>query len=265
MRGNITYSKNTILERDDENNVYAYQYEKGYRIGQQRGLIAQGLFRDYDDIRNSPKQSWGAVQPGDIKYKDVNGDGVVNDGDRVAIGATSTPSLIYGLGASISWRGFDFNFHFQGAGKYTFLINGGTVNAFSNGRWGNILKGITDNRWISSDISGTKETENPNAPYPRLSYGSNSNNEQASTFGYATAVSCASKTSTLATQCPNPGSTPYTWRAHESTFRGKTSSRGRPSTFGIPNSTAAGEAKNTPSLVRLRQAYKLVYNHRHTT
>ena len=182
VRGNITYSKNTILERDDENNVYAYQYEKGYRIGQQRGLIAQGLFRDYDDIRNSPKQSWGAVQPGDIKYKDVNGDGVVNDGDRVAIGATSTPSLIYGLGASISWRGFDFNFHFQGAGKYTFLINGGTVNAFSNGRWGNILKGVTDNRWISSDISGTKETENPNAAYPRLSYGSNDNNEQPSTF-----------------------------------------------------------------------------------
>ena len=182
VRGNITYSKNTILEHDDENNVYAYQYEKGYRVKQQRGLIAQGLFRDYDDIRNSPKQSWGAVQPGDIKYKDVNGDGVIDKGDYVAIGATSTPSLIYGLGASISWRGFDLNFHFQGAGKYTFLINGSTINAFSKGRWGNILKGVTDNRWISSDISGTKETENPNAAYPRLSYGSNDNNEQPSTF-----------------------------------------------------------------------------------
>lgn len=86
VRGNITYSKNTILERDEENNVYAYQYGKGYRVNQQRGLIALGLFRDYDDIRNSPKQSWGTVQPGDIKYKDVNGDGIVDDGDRVAIG-----------------------------------------------------------------------------------------------------------------------------------------------------------------------------------
>ena len=182
VRGNITYSKNTILERDEENNVYAYQYGKGYRVNQQRGLIALGLFRDYDDIRNSPKQSWGAVQPGDIKYKDVNGDGIVDDGDRVAIGATDTPSLIYGLGASVSWRGFDLNLHFQGAGKYTFLINSGAVNAFRDGRWGNILQGITDNRWISSDISGTKETENPNAPYPRLSYGYNLNNQQSSSF-----------------------------------------------------------------------------------
>ena len=182
VRGNITYSKNTILERDEENNVYAYQYGKGYRVNQQRGLIALGLFRDYDDIRNSPKQSWGTVQPGDIKYKDVNGDGIVDEGDRVAIGATDTPSLIYGLGASVSWRGFDFNLHFQGAGKYTFLINSGAVNAFRDGRWGNILQGITDNRWISSDISGTKETENPNAPYPRLSYGYNLNNQQSSSF-----------------------------------------------------------------------------------
>ena len=118
----------------------------------------------------------------DIKYKDVNGDGVIDKGDYVAIGATSTPSLIYGLGASISWRGFDLNFHFQGAGKYTFLINGSTINAFSKGRWGNILKGVTDNRWISSDISGTKETENPNAPYPRLSYGNYENNQQPSSF-----------------------------------------------------------------------------------
>ena len=182
VRGNITYSKNTILERDEENNVYAYQYGKGYRVNQQRGLIALGLFRDYDDIRNSPKQSWGTVQPGDIKYKDVNGDGIVDDGDRVAIGATDTPSLVYGLGASVSWRGFDLNLHFQGAGKYTFLINSGAVNAFRDGRWGNILQGITDNRWISSDISGTKETENPNAPYPRLSYGYNLNNQQSSSF-----------------------------------------------------------------------------------
>ena len=59
IRGNITYNKNTILERDEENNVYPYQYEKGYRIGQQRGLIDLGLFKDYNDIRNSPKQILG--------------------------------------------------------------------------------------------------------------------------------------------------------------------------------------------------------------
>lgn len=182
IRGNITYNKNTILERDEENNVYPYQYEKGYRIGQQRGLIDLGLFKDYNDIRNSPKQIWGKVQPGDIKYKDINGDGVIDNGDRVAIGATNIPNLIYGLGASFSWKGFDFNFHFQGAGKYTFRLSGKTVYAFSEGRWGNILKDMTNNRWISADISGSKETENINATYPRLSYGTNHNNQQPSTF-----------------------------------------------------------------------------------
>lgn len=55
-------------------------------VNQAKGLIALGLFKDYDDIRNSPKQAWNKVQPGDIKYKDVNGDGIVNDADMVAIG-----------------------------------------------------------------------------------------------------------------------------------------------------------------------------------
>ncbi len=189
VRGNITYSKNTIGEYDEENHVYPYQDTKGYRIGQQRGLISEGLFRDYDDIRNSPQQQFGPVQPGDIKYKDVNGDGVVDNGDICAIGATNTPSLIYGIGASVQWNGFDFNLHFQGAGKSTFIINGKTVYAFSEDRWGNILKDLTDNRWISSDISGTKDTENPNASYPRLSVNTRDmttagvqNNSQASSF-----------------------------------------------------------------------------------
>lgn len=122
VRGNITYSKNTILEKDEENNVYPYQMERDYRVNQAKGLIALGLFKDYDDIRNSPRQDFGTVQPGDIKYKDVNGDGVVNDGDKVAIGATTRPNMIYGFGISASWKGLDVNVHFQGAGKTSFFI-----------------------------------------------------------------------------------------------------------------------------------------------
>jgi len=182
VRGNMTYSKGEILEYDEENNVYPYLNQRGYRINQQRGLIALGLFKDYDDIRNSPTQQFGVVQPGDIKYKDVNGDGVVNGNDFVAIGATSRPNLIYGLGLSVEFKGFDFNLHFQGAGKSTFPIYGKCVFAFSEDQWGNIFKGMLDDRWISSDLSGTAATENVNASYPRLSYGGNSNNQQTSTF-----------------------------------------------------------------------------------
>ena len=67
IRGNITYSKNEVLEKDEENQVYSYLYQKGYRVDQVKGLIAEGLFADYDDIRTSPKQEFGTVQPGDIK------------------------------------------------------------------------------------------------------------------------------------------------------------------------------------------------------
>ena len=182
-RGNITYSKNEIVERDEENNVYPYQNQKGSRIDQSRGLEALGLFKDYDDIRNSPTQTFGTYQPGDIKYKDVNGDGVITDGDRVAIGATRRPNLIYGVGASAIWRGLSLGVHFQGAGKSTFSTYGKTVHAFSEGEWGQVMKGVMgDNRWISADISGDPSTEDPNASYPRLSYGANPNNFRESTF-----------------------------------------------------------------------------------
>ena len=182
VRGNVTYSKNEVIEKDEENNVYPYQMEKGYRINQAKGLISLGLFKDYDDIRNSPRQDFGIYQPGDIKYKDVNGDGIINDGDQVAIGATTKPNLIYGLGASASWKGLDVNVHFQGSGKSTYFINGKCVYAFSEGEWGNVMKGMLDDRWVSADISGDPSTENPNASYPRLSFGGNSNNYRNSTF-----------------------------------------------------------------------------------
>ena len=185
VRGNMTYSKNEIGEYDEENNVYPYQNQHGYRVNQVRGLIAEGLFKDYDDIRNSPTQTFGPVQPGDIKYKDVNGDGIIDGGDECAIGATDRPNLIYGLGLSVAWKGFDFNLHFQGAGKSTFMTYGKNVYAFSEGQWGNVFKGLLEDRWVDSETAqmlGIPANENVNASYPRLSYGGNSNNFRNSTF-----------------------------------------------------------------------------------
>lgn len=186
MRGNITYSKNKIVDRDEENNYYWYKMQKGHRVNQARGLIALGLFKDYDDIRNSPVQDFDGykVMPGDIKYKDVNGDGKIDSNDRVAIGATTKPNLIYGFGVSAHWKGLDVNLHFQGAGKSTYFINGSTVHMFSLGDgWGNVLTEMAhSNRWISAEISGDPATENPNAEYPRLTYGPNPNNYQESTY-----------------------------------------------------------------------------------
>jgi TonB-linked SusC/RagA family outer membrane protein len=190
VRGNITYTRNEVLEYDEEASALAYKMYKGHRVDQNRGLIALGLFESYEDIRNSPKQEFGEYMPGDIKYKDVNGDGVINNDDAVAIGATRVPNLVYGVGLSAMWKGFDFNVHFQGAGKSSYFINGASVYAFRDileGNmlpWGNILTDVAEPgaRWISRDISGDPATENPNARYPRLSYGGNDNNYRPSTY-----------------------------------------------------------------------------------
>lgn len=184
VRGNMTLTKNEMKAYDEEAQEYSYRKTEGFRYNQARGLIALGLFKDWDDIRNSPKQEFGDYAPGDIKYKDVNGDGVISDLDKVPIGATRIPNLIYGMGISLQWRGFDINVHFQGAGKSSYFINGPTVFAFNKGEWGNILTDMAEpgNRWIAAEISGDPATENPNAKYPRLSYGGNANNYRESTF-----------------------------------------------------------------------------------
>lgn len=177
LRGNFTYSKSEILKYDEEYSNYPYKSREGFRVDQTRGLIALGLFKDYDDIRNSPKQSWSDVMPGDIKYADVNGDGIINENDEVPIGATTRPNLIYGFGISGQWKGIDINILFQGSGKSTFCIDGPTVYPFQDGDWGNILVDMANsNRWKLG------ENENPNAEYPRLSYGGNSNNYRSSTY-----------------------------------------------------------------------------------
>lgn len=178
LRGNITYSKNEVIEKDEENTIYGYKLDQGHRVNQARGLIALGLFKDYEDIRNSPRQTFGEVMPGDIKYKDVNGDGIIDSQDRVAIGATTRPNLVYGFGFSAKWKGLDFNAHFQGAGKSSFFVKGTTIFMFQGGDgWGNVLKEMAEsNRWILG------ENEDPNAEFPRLTYGDNKNNYQESNY-----------------------------------------------------------------------------------
>ncbi|MEI3445687.1 MAG: hypothetical protein V8R04_16505 [Bacteroides thetaiotaomicron] len=124
------------------------------------------------------------ILPGDIKYKDVNGDGVINDDDIVPLGYRRSRDLQYGVGLSASWRNWNFSVLFQGTGKCDFFVGGNGPHAFRmNGRTGNILQVMVDgNRWIPKEISGTEATENPNADWPRLTYGNNDNNNRTSTF-----------------------------------------------------------------------------------
>ncbi|KAA8476399.1 TonB-linked SusC/RagA family outer membrane protein [Arcticibacter tournemirensis] len=178
LRSTMTYGKNEVLEYDEQFSNYPYNTQAGFRVNQNRGLIALGLFKDYEDIRNSPTQTFGPVMPGDIKYKDINGDGKIDDiNDIVPVGATPYPNLVYGFALVSQWKNFDFNVFFQGVGKSSFFINGYTVYPFSRGDWGNILTDVVEaNRWVLG------ENEDVNASYPRLSYGGNGNNYRPSSY-----------------------------------------------------------------------------------
>ncbi len=184
LRGNFTYARTDVLNYDEADNALPYQMTKGYRLNQTRGLIALGLFNDQEEIDNSPAQTFGSYLPGDIKYKDVNGDGVIDDKDVVPLGYTTAPNLSYGFGFSLAWKDFDFNILFQGSGKCDFFIGGNSVYPFNGSETGNILTKVANpkDRWISREISGDPSTENQNALLPRLSYGGNSNNYRNSTF-----------------------------------------------------------------------------------
>ena len=185
VRANFTQSKNEILEYEESIKRYPYQSAVGYQSGINRGLIALGLFKDEADIENSPQQNLGSVVlPGDIKYKDVNGDGVVDDGDVVPLEYSNTPQIQYGLGTEFNYKNWNLSVLFEGTARMKYFVGGSGYYPFAGEDTGNILTMVADpnNRWISAEISGDPSTENPNAKFPRLTYGNNSNNNRASTF-----------------------------------------------------------------------------------
>lgn len=186
VRGNFTVTKNKILEYDEPNYKYPYLSKKGKGNEITYGYISLGYFRDSVDILNSPQQL-GAVRPGDLKYKDVNGDGQIDKQDIVPIGNSSIPRIQYGFAASIEYKNWDVNLFFRGSGGVDFFYGGAGYFPFQGGEVGNILEVVNNksDRWIPAWYSGDPSTENPDARFPRLSYGANSNNFANSTHWLA--------------------------------------------------------------------------------
>lgn len=188
IRGNFTYAANEIQNWEQAYPKYEYQAYVGWPYQIQRGYISMGLFKDDADIANSPKQTFGNYLPGDIKYKDVNGDGIIDSDDQVPLSYPDFPRLMYGFGGEVSYKKWTLGVLFKGTGRtdiyYTKYENGKGYIPFLNGKVGNVLDIVNDqaNRWTPESYSGTKDTENPNAKFPRLSYGNNQNNSQISTF-----------------------------------------------------------------------------------
>ena len=194
LRGNFTYTANMVKKWEEAFQKYIYQEKANKPFDYYYGYIALGLFRDEKDVKFSPDQSsisGREVLPGDIKYKDVNGDGLINIDDMVPLSYKQNyPRLMYGFGGEFRYKKITLGVLFKGTGNvdnYS-VDNGSALGSgflpFASGATGNILK-ITakqSNRWTPREISGDPATENPNAMFPRLSYGNDSNNRQNSTF-----------------------------------------------------------------------------------
>ncbi len=151
-------------------------------------MIAERLFIDDYDVENSPMQEYGEYGAGDIKYHDVNGDGKINDADRVPIGFPTHPEIIYGFGISAGYRNIDFSCFFQGAARSSFWIDANATSPFQTTTWSDpvnssrthygenqLLKAYADSHW-------SEDYRDIYAMWPRLSTSVNKNNVQRSTW-----------------------------------------------------------------------------------
>ena len=179
LRGTFTYAHNEIVEMDEPKYKWAYQYKAGHPINSIQCLIAEGLFRDEEDIASSPSQDIYAttypIRPGDVKYRDLNGDEIIDDNDMCWTGNPTVPEIIYGFGFSLKYKGFDCSAFFQGQGKVSILMYNYHPFATAATPGSGLMQWIADEHWSEDD-------PNPKALYPRLSPLWNNNNTKASTL-----------------------------------------------------------------------------------
>ena len=176
FRGNFTYTENKYVNLDEPVYPYVWKTSTGKPLSRTTGYIAQGLFSSQEEIDNSPTQNLGStVKPGDIKYRDVNGDGKIDGSDQVMISPYgTTPRIQYGLGMNVTYKKFDFGVFFNGSAKRTIMIS--CISPFGQSDY-NVMQFIADDYWSESN-------PNPNAKYPRLGLtrSQTANNTVASTY-----------------------------------------------------------------------------------
>lgn len=173
---NLSWQRSSIIENAEGYQPYEYLSKKGDRLGQIYGLEAIGYFRDEQDIIDSPDQQFSEVRPGDIKYKDQNGDDRIDDYDVVAIGNSSTiPSLYYGIQLGFEWKGLAVDAVFQGVSGYSQMLNKASVY------WPLRNNNTNISKWYTEDNIRWTEATKDVATVPRLTTLDNANNFRNST------------------------------------------------------------------------------------
>ncbi len=168
---NFWYSRNEILYNAEALQSENYLFRAGHPVGQPFMLEAVGFFESWEDIENSPQQVFAEVQPGDIKYKDQNGDGIIDALDFYPIGNSNIPKFNLGLNGGFSYGGFYLDFLLQGVTGRSVYLSGRDYHAFQGDAK---VSAIALGRWTPEN-SGA-------ATYPRLSASDNQNNYQYSSF-----------------------------------------------------------------------------------
>ena len=172
-KGILAYAHNEIIERSESAQPYEYLYQKGHPIGQFFGHHFDGFFKSYEEIAASPQQfGLSDIVPGDMKYKDINGDGIIDTNDRTAIGYSNIPEITFSGQFGIDYKGFDLSFMLQGATNVSIYPRD---EVGWDNRFGSFFEEHL-NRW-------TPETA-ATATYPTLKNASlpNTNNYYLSTF-----------------------------------------------------------------------------------
>lgn len=173
---NLSFVQSKVKYIQELEQDYPWQLSTGKPVGIRFGYIAEGLFRSQEEIDEYnaflPSAPKSTIIPGDIKYKDLNGDNVIDQKDWGAIG-TCKPQGYYGIEAGFNISGFDFNVLFQGTINRELYLSGDFMNGFGNGG--------KNNAYVYNLGRFTKETA-ATATQPRLWIGGNTNNTQTSTF-----------------------------------------------------------------------------------
>lgn len=183
VRGNLSYNEDKIVENDDPAQPYPWLEKRGTNVNGRWGWIAEGLFTSEDEILDHAKQFGeeypGQVsRPGDIKYKDLNGDGTIDDYDKCLIGQGDVPKMYYGFGADLQTGNFSIGVLFSGNAFADRCLSGNAIHPFADtSGYSNLYSNIGD-RWSADNPTNT------DVFYPRLQYGAtaNENNTKTSTW-----------------------------------------------------------------------------------
>ena len=177
LRGNFGMARNTITGIDEEYKPHGYMYLQGHSIGQFYGLTADGFYQESDFdaegklLEGVVASTFADVQPGDVKYKDLNGDGKIDNYDFSYMLKSNLPEIYYGFGVELGWKSLGLSAWFQGAGNYVIPTTLASIYQPLHGGNKNISRHYLEDYWTAG---------NPEARYPRLTTKDNNNNYRTS-------------------------------------------------------------------------------------